>query len=284
MQLDPANGLEANVEIILQRRRMRQASSGSASVASAVGIGASLESLTSSVATTASAVRDFSQHSQAHDGPNKQRASRNEQRPYEPPNTPTLVGLHRRAREPHSASASSTTTAEQSVTVATSNFPRNLGPQPAPQDTRSIQQHQTITNSQAVFDSAFSALNSALKLLVRGMSMYCHLATSVNSTKTIQQTIDQHMHLPCFVLLGRGGTVLHGFWKDEQNQPSEEAFVAPLLSVQRVHLSGQFDSRHVHLVGKKVHVSLVAPDTSARDDWVSALLLVRSCLPGGQTA
>lgn len=276
--LDAANGLEANIEIILQRRRMRQQGQESShSVAGSAG-GSSLSSLQNSVASLASSIQDFSRsHAGARLPGSEQSFGRKRHS-----DSPKLAHLHRQAKEPHSGSAAAWSAGPSTAAAVARDSPGTAsGPQAKP-NRPAVQNTSTVLNSSHVFDLGLTTLNSACQLLLRGSSAFCQLKPGgTRQSSTPIQTIEIDALEPVFIFLGRGATALCAFWKGPDGEPSaEEAFVIQLCQLTEVRLRAQPQQRGATLITRHFAVDVVFPDSQARDDWAAALLLIRSCLAG----
>ena len=199
---------------------------------------------------------------------------------------PTLIGLHRQAKEPQTSSASLKHSVSRStaadVTAPASSIASGGSQHQPPEVVFGTQTTRTIFDSTAVFDSAFAALNSATQLLLRGSSVQCCLATAPQHSTLARGK--QAALSPAFVFLGKGATALCGFWKGpSQELSAEEAFVLPLVELTEVRLGSEFRECTLALVTPGEEVILMLPDIEARNDWVSAVLLIRGCLPGGSS-
>jgi hypothetical protein len=295
--LDAANGLETNIEIILQRRRARNKGSSliesvpffATDTSSQPG---SLQSLAQSVSSNAEAAAALHP---SQDTLNLSSMHLDKyldlQSPMNP--VPTLVALHRRAREPHQGPNS------KAPTPAVTSGPALASSQAGTHASRAQQvaQHpsstkMTLGDSHFVLDAALGALGSASQLLSRGMTMLCHIQP-IPLNGAGAALFDRHgglpafrnqRHSPLFLFLGGGSTALHGFWKEfsrESDEASSDAFHMLLTDIDRIHISAFESERHFVLLAPPISISLVSPDMQARSDWISSLLLLRSVQPAG---
>ena len=269
--LDAANGLEANIEIILQRRRKRQnkQSSGFFGDASA---GSTLSSLQESVASLSSSIKEFSQAHLERKSSGRQRLAARVQ-----DDSPKIAKLHRKDRVPHGSFPSTTASLPESTAVAS---PAAAAHSALKQQANNLPA-QTVLSSQHIFDLGLSTLNSACQLLLRGTSALCQLKRGGLQKDLSSQRVDTDALQPAFVFLGRGASALCAFWKDAHGEPStQEAFILRLSALSEVRLHEQPEQRAATLHAQHIAIDVLFPDAQARSDWVTALFLLRSCQPG----